>query len=102
MSSQRFNYTDSVLTCLKRIDLHIKNLMSKFKNEHSRFLTYVEKGLMIEPVTLNLAFDKFSKKKLDESEYPQKVFLTAQYIPLHWSLKLLLELLGSFDMIKTI
>lgn len=99
MSTQQFSNTLEVLQFLKRIKTNFENIFSKFKNEHNRFLTYIEKGLMIEPREIEIGYDMINEGTV-ANPVPVKKPYAAHYVPLSWSLKILLEIPGSFELIK--
>lgn len=88
--------------CVFDIMKSTKSVFEKFSTEHRRFSVYKEKGLMIDPIRLtigtNVKFpleyqDEFSSKiDIDDTS---KNYVTAEYIPLKWSLKALLEIPGT-------
>ena len=76
-----------------------KTVFDKFNSERKRFELYKEKGLMIEPVTFLFGKTCSEKKNKNGKQVIKKQKLS-YYIPLKWSLKVLLEIPGTYRLLK--
>lgn len=77
-----------------------KAIFDKFATEHLRFSLYQEKGLMIQPIECEIGF-KITNKVVNNVVSLEREKVILEYIPLKWSLKLLLELPGMFQLLKS-
>lgn len=89
---------DQVFSYIQDIEINIARVFDKFKNEYARFTMYKEKGLMIDAEENEIGID-FVKKVVDGNVVDYKNSICAEYIPLSWSLKVLLEIPGSFELL---
>ena len=77
----------------------IKQIMNKFKTEHNRFSLYEKKGYMLQPAEYEIGSRFTMQPRHNVSFKEEKAVLF--YIPLKWSLRLLLEIPGIFELLKT-
>ena len=89
----------NVLDNLKIILSEADETFKKFKTEAARFQTYINRGLMINPVE-QILHQKDVDVVVNDALKKSKKSITLHRIPLHWSLKLLFEIPGCFDLVK--
>ena len=84
------NESEKALRKINLIFTQYKEVFEKYSTEYSRFKIYEQKGLVIPEEPYHIDYDT-SKKATQNLVYVQ-----GYYIPLKWSLKLLLEIPGTF------
>lgn len=76
-----------------------KLAFNDFKTEYKRFKYYEEKNLFNRPVEYVIG-DRYEEKLVCSSNETSKLDIQAEYIPLSWSLKVLLEIPGAYHILK--
>ncbi|XP_051167361.1 uncharacterized protein LOC127285403 [Leptopilina boulardi] len=76
-----------------------KTIFDKFQTEYKRFALYEEKGLLFMPKERKIGH-KYVEEVNDKKLITKQFDLFGQYMPLKWSLKLLLEIPGTFQLLK--
>ena len=92
---------EDYLKNLEEIFVESKKIFDMLNSEYARFKIYIEKKLMIMPVEYVIGITH--KEKMIQGQIcMKKVNETGEYVPLKWSLKLLLELPGMFNLMINI
>ncbi|KAL7296461.1 hypothetical protein TKK_0010467 [Trichogramma kaykai] len=97
-NSFQVNNSGDVSKTLKKLKVDIENVFSNFKDEYNRFSLYKTKKLMIDSKDVFIAHD-FRQKVLNSELVHNKFKICAQYIPMSWSLKIILEVPGLFNLV---
>ncbi|OXU18863.1 hypothetical protein TSAR_016859 [Trichomalopsis sarcophagae] len=97
--SKYFKPDDSVINILGISLNNSKTIFEKFSTEYLRFQMYEKKGLLMMPQEYCIG-TKYNRIQTERGSTIEKEVFKAQYIPLKWSLKLLLEIPGVLDIIK--
>ena len=93
---KRTSYEEKVLEDFKNIVESSKNVFALFNTEYKVFSYYEEKGLLMMPKEHSIG-TRFLKETAESITNYKMKDASIQYIPLKWSLKLLLETPGVFD-----
>ena len=92
-------YNQHILHKIEAIFNSSKTILDKFSTEHKRFSQYENKGYMLRPLEYEID-TQIIKTNLDNVEVFKEEKIFIQYIPLKWSLKLLLEIPNLFDTLQ--
>lgn len=76
-----------------------KTILEKFSTECRRFFLYQEKGYLMQPIEHEIG-TRFVNENVDNMSVAEREKVFVQYIPLKWSLKVLLEIPGMFQLLK--
>ena len=90
---------DSLSKIINNLFQHSKTILDKFSSEHLRFKLYTEKGLLTMPEEYFVG-TKYEQTFIEDNPSIHSEEFTAQYIPLSWSLKLLLEIPGMYNILR--
>lgn len=92
-------HNDQILNNISTLLRRSNTVFDKFSSEYLRFKIYEQKGLLMPPQEYYIGTICSQNTAENNSSIKKEVFY-GQYVSLTWSLRLLLEIPGVFDLIK--